>query len=43
MKRKVFDDLMKRKKQSNKKPLIIKGARQVGNNVYYQGVCESGI
>ncbi|MFQ6793186.1 MAG: ATP-binding protein [Thomasclavelia sp.] len=30
MKRKIFDDLMKWKKQSNKKPLIIKGARQVG-------------
>lgn len=43
MKRKIFDDLMKWKKQSNKKPLIIKGARQVGNNVYYQEVRENGI
>lgn len=41
MKRKVFDDLMKRKKQSNKKPLIIKGARQVGKTYIIREFAKS--
>ncbi len=33
MKRTIYNDLMNWKKKQHKKPLIIKGARQVGNNV----------
>lgn len=34
MKREIIKDLLKWKESSNRKPLIVHGARQVGKNIY---------